>query len=958
MVGREEKSRMADFTPQQFVDKWQRSHLKERASAQSHFDDVCRMLKHPTPAEQDPDGHEFTYEYGVQKLGGGQGFADVWYRGHFAIEYKGKDRYKTLKDAYQQLQKYRESLLNPPLLVVCDIEHWEIHTNFNNAPTITRVFTNEQIVEPEKLGWLRDMFEDPNRLHPKRTRDQITKEAAKSFQVIADELRGQVPTERAARFITRLVFCLFAEDVDLLPVGQGGHGLFTEIIEETRWHPERFQSYMTTLFEAMDDGGDVLLRKVRWFNGSLFKNSTVEALSVRALEALEKACQLDWRAVDPSIFGTLFERVIDPGKRAQLGLHYTSADDIRLIVEPVLMAPLRREWETTRETAAPIRAAYDAAEHERDRQTARGKLLAARDGMLQRLRTISVLDPACGSGNFLYVALQMLKNLEKEVITAPLWSTILPAEEPQVHPRQLYGIEINEIAHDLASIVVWIGHIQWKLDNGYFEFGTPILEALDNIQRKDAILAYGADGVPCEPDWPEADVIVGNPPFLGGQKLRGELGDPYVKALRGLYGDRLPGQSDLVCYWYERARALIEAGKAKRAGLLATNTIRQKINREVLNRIKDSGDIFMAWSDRDWVLEGAAVRISMVGFDNGLETDRTLDGQPASSITADLKAGLDVQGAQTLRENLGIAFMGDTKGGPFDVPNDLADQMLGSTNASGRSNRDVVRPWTRGNDITARQREAWIIDFGVDMPLEEAAKYELPFQHVKEHVFPMRQGNKRDAYRNRWWIHVEARPGMRRAVAPLQRFMVTPLVSKHRIFVWLEPCIPDARLIVLAREDDYSFGVLHSRIHEVWSLYKGAKHGGERPTYNVSTCFETFAFPWAPGQEPVGDALHTAISEAAKCLHEERTAWLNPVGMHGKALEKRTLTNLYNALAVFRGRDKGKVERAAGDFAPRLADLHDRLDRAVGAAYGWPESVLGDEDEMLRRLLELNLARG
>ncbi|NLE53147.1 MAG: class I SAM-dependent DNA methyltransferase, partial [Chloroflexi bacterium] len=442
------------FSPQQFVDKWARTELKERASYQEHFMDLCRLVGHPTPAEKDPTGEFFTFEAGVKKTGGEQGYADVWYRGHFAIEYKGKGKHPTLDAAYAQLQQYRENLENPPLLIVCDIEHWEIHTNFTGTAPNVEKFTNADIATSTRvrrmLHWL---FDDPNQFHPGRTVEQVTTEAAEVFRIIADNMRAwEAAPQRIAHFLTKLVFCLFAEDIGLLPTTTSGRGVFSEILAETRERPNDFKPYAEGLFAAMQEGGSVLLRKIPWFNGGLFEDVAVEDLSAEALSALDRASRLDWSAIEPSIFGTLFERSLDPSKRAQLGAHYTSSDDIKLIVEPVLMAPLRREWAAIQAEAAPLRERYDAALQTSTRAAqARlaSQLNALREKMLSRLRSVTVLDPACGSGNFLYVALQRLKDLEKEVITSPLFANLTLAY-PEVHPRQLYGIEKNEIAHDLA----------------------------------------------------------------------------------------------------------------------------------------------------------------------------------------------------------------------------------------------------------------------------------------------------------------------------------------------------------------------------------------------------------------------------------------------------------------------------------------------------------------------------
>ncbi len=1017
------------MNPSQFVDKWEKVELKERASAQSHFEDVCRLVGHPLPAEKDPKGVEFTYEYGVEKSGGGMGFADVWFDDHFAIEYKGKGKYADLGGAYQQLLRYRENLKNPPLLVVCDIQNWEIHTNWPGTEKKVYRFNNRDLLNPTHLERVRNLFYAPERLHPRRNTEEVTADAAGVFKTITDNMRQwQAEPERIAHFMTKLVFCLFAEDVALLPTAPHSEaGIFSEIVEQTRTEPSKFVKYMRDLFAAMADGGEFMFKTIPYFNGALFEDVQVEELTYEALNQLARAARLNWRSIEPSIFGTLFERSLDPSKRAQLGAHYTSRDDILLIVEPVLMQPLRREWAAIQAEAVPLREKLEAAKTERDKVGAQQSLMALRERMLTRLRTIKVLDPACGSGNFLYVALGLLLDLEKVVINHPLFLG-LPTVEPGVHPRQLYGIEINPIAHALASIVVWIGYIQWRQNNGYWGHSTPILEALhENIRLMDAILAFDADGKPIEPDWPAVDVIVGNPPFLGGSRIRGELGDTTIEQLWQVYDGRVPGFADLVCYWFERARAEIAQGKAKRAGLLATNSIRGGVNRRVLERIKESGDIFMAWSDRDWVLDGAAVRVSMVGFDGeknptpkaaggmnpipnpspnigrgigeaestpnpdpspkhrgreesraddptplpmlgeglgvGLVSEgvaaeltyqRTLDGLPVASINADLTGGVDITFAKPLPENFNIQYEGTKKGADFDITPDIARQLLQAVNPSGRPNSDIVKAWVNGADIVRRGRDMWIIDFGTDMALDEAMLYEMPFKYVEQKVKP-----KYGDIRARWWLHERTRPEMRVALAPLKRYIATARVAKYRLFVWLPAStLPDSATIAIARDDDYFFGVLHSKLHEVWSLRMGTWLGkGNDPRYTPTTTFETFPFPFVPGQEPTDDDRVKAIAAAAQQLDAERTAWLTPPNISGKPLQDRTLTNLYNALNVYRGVEKIATKKAAGDFAPRLDELHTALDAAVCAAYGWDTAILTDDEEILRRLLALNLAR-
>ena len=950
------------MSPQEFVKKWAHTDLGEKQSYQSHFLDLCRLVgvEMPGGAGKTRAGAIFVFEQSLKKVTG-HGFADVYYEGHFAVEYKAPDKYRDLNTAYDQLLQYRENLNNPPLLVVTDINRWEIHSNFPNTQKRVYAFAHEEIAgNPTVLSWLHDMFHAPERLHPRRNTEHVTQEAARVFQLIADNMRGwQAEPERIAYFLTKLVFCLFAEDIGLLPtVADSPKGIFSHVVEQSRQQPSVFVRYVQNLFGAMAVGGDFLMRDIPYFNGTLFNVVTVEELSSEALDALAAAAELNWESIEPSIFGTLFERSLDPNKRAQLGAHYTSRDDILLIVEPVLMQPLRYEWDTVQLEAAPIRERYDKARTGKAKANASRQLLDLRERILQRIRATTVLDPACGSGNFLYVSLQLLMDLEKEIIQHPLWAGLqLPA--PEVHPRQMYGIEINPIAHALASIVVWIGYIQWRKNNGYGQsFNEPILEELrGNIVCKDAILACDEEGNPTAPDWPRVDVIVGNPPFLGTKKLKGELGEEYVERLHSYYSSRIPGFSDLVCYWFEKAREQIESCKAKRAGLLATNSIRGGENRKVLQRIKDTGNIFLAWSDREWILDGAAVRISMVGFDNAIEKKTILDGLPVTNINPDLTASaFDITVADGLPENSRISFLGDVKGGSFDIRNEDAQRMLKDmSNSEGIHNSEVIKRTANATDITRRWRNFWIIDFGVDMELSEAQKYIAPFQYVKEVVKPEREKGK--PTRSEWWLHMRPGPSMRKAISGLPRYIATPSVAKYRLFVWFSPDILSTHANVLfARDDDYFFGVLHSKLHEVWSLRMGTSLE-DRPRYTPTTTFETFPFPWPPGAEDTSHPAYADISRAAKQLHAERDAWLNPAGKSEKQLKDRTLTNLYNALNVYRGRDSIKVKPAAGDFAPRLDELHRALDEAVCAAYGWDVAILADEEEILRRLLALNLAR-
>lgn len=1002
------------MTPAEFKRKWSRFAGKESSAYQEHFNDLCHLLGQKSPAEADPTGSDFfcfqkcvvkdaeLLEGASEKVGveRERGFADVWKKGHFAWEYKGKR--KDLGDAYKQLLRYRESLLNPPLLVVCDFEDYIVRTNFNGTVQEIHAFSNGEIDSPENWRVLRSLFLEPESLKPKRTTAEVTETLAAQIADVARSLQKRESVEyadartrkavnfaqrrnlRIARFLNRIVFCFFAEDSGLLPPH-----LFSEITKTALEDPKQFASALEELFRVMAKGGMYGHHKIRHFNGHLFEEATVFELNEEELDILARAAEADWNYIQPSIMGTLFERALEPEQRSQLGAHYTSENDIRTLVEPVLMAPLQREWATLKGALAPAIKKGRCSKEQRETISS----------FLKRLSAISVLDPACGSGNFLYVSLQLLLDLEKEVVA---FATMLELDfKLKVSVQQLKAIEINPYAYELAQVSVQIGFLQWRRDNGFDNDRTPVLQVLDGFENKDALMHETFRKKPknlkkareeehqmqdelfkvyVERAWPECTVIVGNPPFLGGKMLRRELGDAYVDALFENFGTRVSPEADLCCYWFEKARQQIQDGHCDRAGLLATQGIRGGANRSVLKNIKQSGDIFFAISDREWVLAGANVHVSMVAFDGGKETHRLLDGREVPSIHANLAASsADVTTAKPLKGNSGIAYMGDTKGGSFDLTEAQAMAMLIEPNPHGYPNSDVIVPWVNGLDVTRRPRGMFIINFGSPLNEEDCAKYQSPFGFVSQHVRPERLKNNRALYAKYWWRHVEPRPGMLASLENLPRFLATARVAKHRLFDWLEaPTLPDSQVFAFARSDDFAFGILHSRLHETWARANGTqvreRESGFR--YTPTSCFETFPFPKPTPQ------LEDRIASAAKELSELRDRWLNPpewtserilafpgtkggpwdryIGVNtvdaktnvgtvrypqrepkdaacATKLTKRTLTNLYN-------------ER------PAWLDLaHKKLDIAVAAAYGWPEDL--SEEVILEKLLALNVER-
>ena len=939
-------------TPGAFIAKWRASELKERSASQEHFIDLCRLLGEPTPAEADPAGERYCFERGARKDTGGDGWADVWKRGCFAWEYKG--RRADLDAAFNQLRQYALALENPPLLIVSDMARFRVRTNWTNSVSVTHEFALDDLADGATRDKLKWAMSDPERLRPGETRQTVTERAAATFAELAQGLRDRDhDPQTVAHFVNRLVFCMFAEDVGLLP-----GNMFTRMLERTRGAPDKFTDYASRLFGAMATGGDVGFEPVAWFNGGLFDDDAALPLDREGIETALKAAALDWSEIDPSILGTLFERGLDPDKRSQLGAHYTDRDKIMRIVEPVIVRPLLAEWETAKVGIAAMMERADAAGSPAAQTRIRRQADQALRTFLERLRRFTVLDPACGSGNFLYLALHALKDIEHRV-QLEAETLGLARGFPAVGPANVKGIEINAYAAELARVSVWIGEIQWMRRNGFSNSTNPILDPLDTIECRDAILAPD-DG---EPDWPQADVVIGNPPFLGDRVMRGGLGHEYTERLRRTYKGSVPGSADLVCYWFAKAGALVAKGKIARAGLVATNSIRGGNNRPVLDRIVSDCSIFDAWADEPWVIDGAAVRVSLVCF-GPRDTDLpiSLNGGPAPHIHADLtEDGIDLTRVTRLDRNRAVAFLGVYKNGPFDIPGDLArDWLRLPANPNGRPNSDVLKPRFNGMDLTRRPAGNWIVDFGEDMGETEAAFYEAPFAHIVEHVKPVRLGRRRERHRRYWWRHGETRPGMWRALDGLPRFIATPTVSKHRLFVWLDAGVcPDHQLIVIARDDDVTFGILHSRFHEAWSLRMGTSLE-DRPRYTPSSTFETFPFPDGlspdiPAADYAEDPRAIAIAEAARRLVELRDRWLNPpewvewVGEPApgypkravardetaeKELKARTLTNLYNARPHW------------------LSDAHAALDAAVAAAYGWDERLSGEE--AIKELLALN----
>ncbi|AZS22537.1 MULTISPECIES: class I SAM-dependent DNA methyltransferase [unclassified Caulobacter] len=980
------------MTPAQFVKKWSDSQLRERQASQSHFNDLCALLGVPNPIEDDPVGERYCFERGASKTGGGDGWADVWRKGCFGWEYKGK--HKNLDAALRQLQAYALDLQNPPYLVVSDMERIIVHTNWTNTVSRKLVFTLDDMLDPEQLAVLRLVFEGSESLKPKISPQELTAKVAQRFGDLGRRLqeRGHNPRD-VAHFLNRLVFCMFAEDAKLLP-----EGLFTRLTRSMQLRPAAETApQFNELFAKMSVGGLFGADVIKWFNGGLFDDKPALPLERADVKLIcDTAAEHDWSDLDPSVFGNMFEEALKATReRAALGAHYTDREKILKIIDPVITWPLMAEWDAA---LAKIREALDAraaAEVERKAvleaaaeamrqdpvkakagEAARRKALTAiakrsdaalgqakdqLEAFLGRLSRFRVLDPACGSGNFLYVALHALKDIERRaLVDAQRLGLEVPA--PRVGLACVRGIEIEEYAAELARVTLWIGDLQWNAKNNYTGLAEPILSSLDQIECRDALL--NKDGT--EAEWPAVDVIVGNPPFLGGKKLLGDLGENHVEKLRAVYRDRVAGGADFVCYWVEKAWRKIssEEPTAVRAGFVTTNSIRDGASRKVLDPIADAVAIYEAWADEPWTLQGAAVRVSMTCFGNGF-IERRLEGRPTTLINADLTgSAANIVRAERLTDNGDVCFEGGQKFGAFDIPGDLAREWLVEPrNPNGLTNSSVLRPLLNGADLVRRSSDTWVIDFEAMATEREAAFFEKPFEYALKHVKPERDLSTVPRNREFWWKHHRARPELRQALIGKQRYIGTPVVAKYRTFVWLDTTAwPSNLLDAIARDDDTTFGVLQSRFHELWSLRMGSSLE-DRPRYTPSTTFETFPFPEGltpniPAADYANDPRAQAIAAAAAELNRLREAWLNPPDLvkiepevvpgypdrilpvspeAAAELKKRTLTNLYNQ-------------------RPAWLDMaHQRLDAAVAAAYGWPEGL--SDDEVLERLFALNQER-
>ncbi len=692
----------------EFIAKWGPGGpaygLNEEQGAQQHFLELCAVLGVGAPH----GGDDYLFEKGMMALGQRRGIADVFKRNCFAWENKAPG--KSLDDAMRQLMIYALALENPPLLIVCDRLRIEIHTHFNGTPSERHVITLAELADPAKRELLRRCFEAPETFRPTRTNRQITEEAAQAFATTAERLRAAGhPAEEVSHFLTQCLFCFFAEDVGLLP-GR----MFERLVGNRNAEPAAMRSGLQQLFITMRDGGLFGADSIPWFNGGLFLKIDVPLISADDVAALRTAAGLDWSAIDPSIIGTLFERGLDPKKRSQLGAHYTDPATIMRLVEPVVIRPLVAEWQQVKETVAK-----HLARHKRAGDAEHRKARAAFIGFLEKLRKFRVLDPACGSGNFLYLALKALKDIEHQANIEAETLGLQREFDAYTSPANVLGIEINEYAAELARVTVWIGELQWRLQHGYPFKVNPILDPLDQIECRDALM--NVDG--SEAAWPRASVVIGNPPFRGRQEDACRTGRRlYRSAARCLRGPRPGWRRSGRATGSRRPAAQIETAMACRPpGLWRPIRSAAAPTAGARSRSSTATPIFDAWSDEPWVNDGAAVRVSLIAFGHALERP-PCSTCPVVRITADLSVwmwhdSMSTCATRDLPRTSGAAFHGTHEAGPSTSTATIgARDGCNCPNPNGRSQcSDVVQALVQRHRRHTRPSDTWIIDFGVDM---------------------------------------------------------------------------------------------------------------------------------------------------------------------------------------------------------------------------------------------------
>ena len=1052
-------------TPEEFVTRWAPSGGSEQANAKLFLAELTEIIGAPRPDPVVPrlSENDYVFERRIAlRADDANRYIDLYKRDCFVLEAKqsrqrngqkrsqlewkpeptlfgeahtelsgaaqrdGPTWAKLMRSARQQAEGYVRNLPDghklPPFIIICDVGHvLEIWSNFAGDGKAYTQFPDrsgyrvslDDLLKPETRDRLRTIWTDPFSLDPARRSAEVTNDVTARLARVAQELEKSHSPERVALFLMRCLFTMFAEDVELLPPRA-----FTEFLQRIQATPEKAHLALQVLWKDMDQGGfnGSFQETVRRFNGGLFKNADALPLTADMIAELYQAAKRDWRDVEPAIFGTLLEKALNSKERSQLGAHYTPRPYVERLVIPTIMEPLREDW-------AAVQAECDLLLAKKGDPKAAEDAKKAALGFHAKLCATEVLDPACGTGNFLYVAFEHMKRLEGEVLdylSSMFGSGTMPLEMQYstVDPSHFHGIEKNARAKEIAELVLWIGYIKWQLKTGGKNFiRDPVLADFHNIEHRDAILkwtgepilrrdtngkpitrwdgetmrknALGED-VPDESarvevydypnaeraDWPKADFIIGNPPFIGGKDMRAELGDGYAEAVWRTY-PHMPGGADFVLYWWDKAANRVREGKSRSFGFITTNSITQVFGRRVIDRHlsdpKAPLSIVFAVDDHPWVKgsDRANVRIAMsvgeagsvdgslgtVTSESELNTDtpRVSLKFQSGPIRSRLAIGAPLSSAKALKANDRICSPGVKLHGSGFIVSPEQAKALGIGRIAGLENH--IRPYRNGRDINQKPRGAMVIDlFGLSES-EVRGRYPEVYQHVRDTVWPEREQNNRETYRQNWWIFGEPRRDLRPALKGLPRLIATTETSKHRFFSFIpEGTLPDNMLICIAHSEAWVLALLSSRIHCVWALAAGGWLGvGNDPRYQKSRCFDPFPFP------ELSEAQQRSLVKLGDGLDAHRKSVIE---QHADA----SLTNLYNLLE--RVRDFETAKRDGGDPTPLseserdlydrwqigvLKTWHDDIDALSFAAYGWPTN-LNDED-ILERLVELNIKR-
>jgi hypothetical protein len=1042
----------SEATVATFISRWSKAEAAERANYVLFLSELCDLLGvgRPDPAGPATESNAYVFERAVTFHHRGStktttGRIDLYKRDCFVLEAKQyasakaepaelsfdltDDAPKSAKitrgsaawdramlEALSQADRYARSLPDgenpPPFLIVVDVGHViELYADFTQKGKNYLPFPDARshrikigdLAKPDLRERLRLVWTTPLALDPAKRAAAVTREVAGYLAELAKSFEQRHEPKLVAEFLSRCLFCMFAEDVGLLPK-EG----FRDLLDSVKADTGAFVPMLELLFEDMNQGrfSGLLKKKLLYFNGGLFASAQALPVTGTQLGLLRKAAALEWRHVEPAIFGTLLERALSPDERHKLGAHYTPRAYVERLVLPTVIEPLREEWSAVRIAAVTL--------------AQRGDLKAAKAEVTKfhaQLCAVRVLDPACGSGNFLYVALEQMKRLEGEVINLLRDlgddTDFLNLQGATVDPHQFLGLELNARAAALAELVLWIGYLQWHFRvHGETSPAEPVLKKFNNIECRDAVLAYdkrdfakGPDGktkfvwdrrtfktdpitgreIPNEQAvrpletfvnprpavWPQADFIVGNPPFLGKGKMREDLGDGYTETLRAAYPE-VPESADFVMYWWHKAAEETLASRTRRFGLITTNSIRQTFNRRVVKRALMEGiSLRFAIPDHPWVdtSDGAAVRIAMTVGGLGhpksdfqgveeppppdpsafagelrLVASETNEEDGSSSVAfqslhgrigSGLNIGAELEDAVELKSNAAIANNGVMLGSRgFLVP---PDSPLTSPNA-------ILRPIVNGNDLLQKSRNARVIDFNGLNAEEAREKAPLAYEQILSLVKPERDANRRASRRNNWWLFGEVMPKMRASIAGQSRYIATAETAKHRIFQFLDSeVVPEHPLIAIGLNDAFDLGVLNSRIHVVYALAAGGTLE-DRPRYNKSRCFDPFPFPDCTEKQK---AKIRALAEELDA-HRKRAQVKHGLG----------LTDIYNVLEKVRaGAALTTKDKALHDAAlvSTLKQLHDDLDAAVADAYGWPWPL--PDAEILEKVVALNTQR-